>query len=61
MHEILRDRLHAIAYHALWQLRDLGPAEEPPYFKMTRLDLHDRLGPPPPGHEAPARHLRPVP
>lgn len=41
--DLIREHLETIAYCALWQLRDLDPAREPGYFRMTRLTLHDRL------------------
>ena len=58
---IERARLEVIIYHALWQLRDLGPDDEPAYFRLTRLDLHDRLAQDGSKVDAPrARHLRVV-
>lgn len=38
-----RERLIAIAYFALWELRDLDPAGELPHFRRTRLDLHRQI------------------
>jgi hypothetical protein len=38
-----RERLEAMVYHGLWALRDLDPDGEPTCFRLTRLDLHDRL------------------
>lgn len=40
---VTRESLTAIAYHALWELRDLDPMGEPSYVKRTRLDLHQQL------------------
>lgn len=56
---IERERLEAIAYHALWQLRDLDPESEPAYVKATRLYLHDCLDDDVPQPPSPAedRHL----
>lgn len=55
--------LRTIAYHALWELRDLNPAAEPAHFRRTRLDLHRELEDVGPGLAASApadRHLRAV-
>lgn len=35
--------LRIVAYHALWDLYEQDPLGEPPYFRRTRLDLHDCL------------------
>lgn len=40
---IERERLEAIAYFALWQLRDIEPGAEPAHFRTVRLDLHRRV------------------
>jgi hypothetical protein len=54
-----RNLLIAIAYYALWLLREADPEEEePPYFKMTRIDLSERLDDDPEPSEPSPRHLR---
>ncbi|MGH2973884.1 MAG: hypothetical protein ACRDLL_03320 [Solirubrobacterales bacterium] len=61
---VLRERMEGMAYLALCQLRDLDPEAEPAYFRVTRLELHQRIDDdtepiPPPGPERP-RHLASV-